>query len=161
LLNLCDLSAFPFHFVAPRDPVNKPRLDRFIVPRMFSAMSKSRQPKPVPPFTAVVGLSQRFSAAGGKRILITYDTAELVSRALLAYADMTANRRDDDFNFYKIEAWDAAENHSELLAKCCNSSIALAAFESAKAERPRSVLTLRKGAHLMQRHRPEKRSADA
>jgi hypothetical protein len=122
---------------------------------MFSYMSRPRQPKPMPPLTAVVGLSQRFSTAGGKRILITDDTADLVSRALLAYADMTSNRRDDDFSFFKIEPWDAAENHSELLSKCCNSSIARAAFESAKAERPKSVLTLRKGAHLMQRHRPE------
>lgn len=109
----------------------------------------------MPPLPAVVGLSQRFSAAGGKRILITEDTADLVSRAILAYADMTCNRRDDDFNFYRIEAWDAAENHSELIARCCNSAVATAAFESAKAERPKSIVTLRKGAHLMQRHRPE------
>jgi hypothetical protein len=114
----------------------------------------------VPSFAAVAALARRFGGAGGKRIPITEDTADLVSRALLAYADMTVNRRDDDFSFYKIEAWDAAEKHSEMLAKCCNSAIALAAFESAKAERPRSVLTLRKGAHLMQRHRPEERGAD-
>lgn len=122
---------------------------------MFSPMSRTRQPKPVPPFAAVVALSQRFSGAGGKRIEISDDTADLVSRALMAYADMTSARRDDDFNFYRIEAWDALESHAELIAKCCNSSIAVAAFETAMAERPKSVLTLRKGAHLMRRHKPE------
>jgi hypothetical protein len=124
-------------------------------------MSRSLPSKPVPSFATVAALARRFGGAGGKRIPITEDTADLVSRALLAYADMTVNRRDDDFSFYKIEAWDAAEKHSEMLAKCCNSSIAKAAFECAIAERPRSVLTLRKGAHLMLRHRPGERGADA
>ena len=36
-----------------------------------------------------------------------------------------------------------AENHTEMLAKCRNSAIALVAVESAKAERPRSILPLR------------------
>ncbi len=111
-------------------------------------MVRTRQPKPVPPFAAVAALSQRFRGAGGKRILITEDTADLVSRALLAYADMTATRRDDDFNFYRMEAWDALETHSEMLAKCCNSSIALVAFESAKGERPRASLHCARG-HIL------------
>lgn len=117
-------------------------------------MSRSLQPKPAPPFPAIAELARRFSGAGGKRIPITEETADLVSRALRAYADMTSWPRDDDFYFYRVEAWDASEKHSEMLAKCCNSSIARAAFESAKAQRPTSVLTLRKGAHLIERHRP-------
>jgi hypothetical protein len=114
-----------------------------------------RQTKKIMPHSSeVAALAIRFRSAGGRRILVSEETAALVAHALETYADIAAHRRDDDFNPFLVEAWDEMEKFSEVIAKCCNAGIADAAFNCAIVERPKSIVTLRKGAHLMRRRRP-------
>jgi hypothetical protein len=69
---------------------------------------------------------------------------------------MTAQRESSDERFpFAVEQWSLDDLHiEEVMARCRNSSVARAAFKAAIEQRPKSLLYLRNGTHVLEKYEP-------
>ena len=98
-------------------------------------------------------LAKRMAAIGGKRVLITRESALAVSHALQAYADQLSRPRGEHPTF-TVDVWDDV-GIIETLAGTSNLLVGRAAFEQAVKERTRYRVTLRQGIRMVAEHKGE------
>ncbi|WP_158810268.1 hypothetical protein [Beijerinckia sp. L45] len=117
-----------------------------------------RDQKPILPSAHdLQALAKRFGATDAtRRLTLTPETQQLVSRALSFYADVTAYPRDEA-NF-TIDVWSKEGGIIETMARTSGMLVARAAFEQACKERLGFRVTLRQGIRLVETR--EARPAD-
>ena len=103
-------------------------------------------------------LADRFRQAGGKRILMSKESAALIAHALQTYTHMIRPSVECEMPF-SVEQWKIdGSGIEEVLARSTNGIIARGAYERACAERPNGYIKLRNGARPMAERPPPQTS---
>ena len=98
---------------------------------------------------AIQLLAERFRQAGGKRILMTDDSAQIIAHALRTYTHLIRSSAEREMPF-SVEWWTLdGSSIEQVLVRATHGLIARAAYEKACAEMPNARIALRNGARPM------------
>jgi hypothetical protein len=138
-----------YHAVLNRARWSALAVSRVLPGLLIDRKTMRRDQKPIltKPYD-VQTLAERFARAyAPRRITLTPETAQAVSRALQFFADVLANPRDEA-NF-TVDVWCTEGGIFDTMARASGAKVARAAFDHACSERLGYRVTLRQGIRVV------------